>query len=420
MSTLSPLICIAVLWLLIKRFDPRLCLLLGGFALFTVRGEPLSALDSFAKAMTNAPMIEAVCSSMGFAAVLKATGSDAALVKRLATPIAKCRLLLPVGAIIIAFIVNIALPSGAGAAAAVAATLIPLLLRAGVSPQAAAASILLGTFGSMLSPGLSHNAIVADIVGITIRDVIAFHCFSSFLCLAVVICMFMLMMALQGDFRNNGNLLFSRTVARLSKNERLEDLKALTPLIPLALLFSSMAMPDLFQISIGGAMLAGGVFAVFVSFDRCRQIVEAFFSGMGQGFANVLGITISATVFAAGIQGIDGFQSMLQTFSEGENMLPVAGLIAFGFSAVAGSSDAITYAINQLVTAQPSLSPSVQLAAGTFVTQSAQLGRLLSPYSGAAMLLSQLCGIRSTSILRLTSAPLIVAFAALLFLRCIA
>lgn len=417
MSTLSPLLCIAVLWLLIKRFDPRLCLLLGGFALFTVRGEPLAALDSFAKAMTNAPMIEAVCSSMGFAAVLKATGSDAALVKRLAAPISKYRGLLPAGATVIAFIVNIALPSGAGAAAAVATTLIPLLLRAGISPQAAAASILLGTFGSMLSPGLSHNAIVADIVGITIRDVIAFHCISSFLSLAVVVCIFMLMMALQGDFRNNGNLLFSRTVAGSYGNERSEDLKALTPIIPLALLFASMAMPNLFRISIGGAMLAGSVFAVFVSFGSCRQIVEAFFAGMGQGFANVLGITISATVFAAGLQGIDGFRAMLQTFSEGENMVPVAGLIAFCFSAIAGSSDAITYAINQLVTVQPSLSSSVQLATGTFVTQSAQLGRLLSPYSGAAMLLSQLCGIRSTSILRLTSAPLIAAFAVLLFIR---
>ena len=89
MSTLSPLICIAVLGLLVKRVDPRLCLLLGGFALFTVQGNPLAAFDSFARAMTNAPMIEAVCSSMGFAAVLKTTGSDAALVERLAAPISR-------------------------------------------------------------------------------------------------------------------------------------------------------------------------------------------------------------------------------------------------------------------------------------------------------------------------------------------
>ena len=188
-------------------------------------------------------------------------------------------------------------------------------------------------------------------------------------------------------------------------------------MIPPALLFLSMAAPKLLPISIGGAMLAGGVFAALVSPNRCTQIVRAFFAGMGQGFANVLGITISATVFADGLVEIDGFRSALQTFAEGECMLPASGLMAFGFSAISGSSDAITYALNQLVTAQPSLSPSVQLAAGTFVTQSAQLGRLLSPYSGAAMLLSELCGIRSSSVLRLTSAPLLSAFVLLLLLR---
>lgn len=417
MSTLSPLICIAVLGLLVKRVDPRLCLLLGGFALFTVQGNPLATFDSFARAMTNAPMIEAVCSSMGFAAVLKTTGSDAALVERLAAPIRKGGILLPIAATVIAFIVNIALPSGAGAAAAVATTLIPLLLRAGVSPQACAASILLGTFGSMLSPGLAHNAIVAQIAGATIRQVIAFHFAGTLLALVVVIVVFEITAALQGDLRQCGNRGDTSGVAERPADTRRQNWKAVTPMIPPALLFLSMAAPKLLPISIGGAMLAGGVFAALVSPNRCTQIVRAFFTGMGQGFANVLGITISATVFADGLVEIDGFRSALQTFAEGECMLPASGLMAFGFSAVSGSSDAITYALNQLVTAQPSLSPSVQLAAGTFVTQSAQLGRLLSPYSGAAMLLSELCGIRSSSILRLTSAPLLSAFVLLLLLR---
>lgn len=417
MSTLSPLICLAVLVLLVKRLDPRLSLLVGGFALFALRGEPMAALDAFAKAMTNAPMIEAVCSSMGFAAVLKATGSDAALVERLAAPIARCGILLPAAATLIAFIVNIALPSGAGAAAAVATTLVPLLLRAGVSPQAAAASILLGTFGSMLSPGLAHNAVVAEIAGTDIRGVIAFHSASTFLALAVVVGVFMLAATLQGDLRLVGNS--SRTAGKPScPVGRIRDLlKAITPMVPLVLLLLAMAVTPSFPVGIGGAMLAGGVFAALVSPDRSAEITQAFFTGMGRGFANVLGITISATVFARGLEGVEGFRPALEAFAQGEAVLPASGLIAFVFSAAAGSSDAITYALNQLVTAQPALSPSVQIAAGTFVTQSAQLGRLLSPYSGAAMLLAELCGIRSTSILRLTGVPLVLAFAALLILR---
>lgn len=53
---------------------------------------------------------------------------------------------------LLTFAINIAIPSAAGVGAVVGTTLIPLLLRAGFKPAAAAAAVLMGTTGSLLSP----------------------------------------------------------------------------------------------------------------------------------------------------------------------------------------------------------------------------------------------------------------------------
>lgn len=417
-AQLSLLVCGAVLFFLLKKTDPRLCLLSGGFALFAVQGSWKAGLDAFANAMSNAPMIEAVCSSMGFAGALKASGCDRALVERLAMPIRRCRSFLPVGAVLIAFVINIALPSGAGAAAAVSTTLIPLLLRAGVSPRASAAAILLGTFGSMLSPGLAHNAIVAEIVGISIHETILFLLPSTLLALAVVAAILLILMKLGKDFSCESRFL---PESRFSRKEPIHSeatlLKAVAPAVPLAILLAPMLFEGFSHVSIGGAMLFGTLFAAAAAAASPQKMTEAFFTGMGKGFANVFAITLAASVFAQGLQNVALFREGISALAESASVLPAAGLTAFLFSAASGSSDAVTYALNQLVTAHPSLAPAEQLQLGTFVTLSAQLGRLASPYSGAAMLLAQMCGIRSTRMLRLTVLPLIAAFCAVLLLQ---
>ncbi|MEX6212121.1 hypothetical protein AB6G58_23230 [Providencia huaxiensis] len=67
------------------------------------------------------------------------------------------------------------MPSAAGCAAAVGATLIPLLIAARIHPAIAGGAVLCGTIGSMLSPGLSHNPFVAQMSNMSIVDLIARH-----------------------------------------------------------------------------------------------------------------------------------------------------------------------------------------------------------------------------------------------------
>lgn len=81
--------------------------------------------------------------------------------------------LIPI-ATIITFFINIAIPSAAGQWQP-GATLIPVLKSSGVRPATAGAAILAGTFGSMMSPGSSHSAMLSEMSGLTVTQVNLSH-----------------------------------------------------------------------------------------------------------------------------------------------------------------------------------------------------------------------------------------------------
>ena len=147
---------ILTVYALIKRLETRLVLFTAGFVLCLVSMDPLSALNSFAKSMTNNSLVMAICSSMGFAFIANYTQCDRSLVHYLAAPIRGLGVFLIPICTAVTFFINIAIPSAAGCAAAVGSTLIPVMLRAGIKPAAAAAAVMGGTIGSYLSPGTSH------------------------------------------------------------------------------------------------------------------------------------------------------------------------------------------------------------------------------------------------------------------------
>ena len=166
---------IATIYLLIKKYETRTVLIGVGLVMATITLNPMGALDAFAKQMTSGGLIMAICSSMGFAYVMKYTECDTHLVHLLTKPLGGLKFFLIPIATIITFFINIAIPSAAGCAAAVGATLIPVLKSAGVRPATAGAAILAGTFGSMMSPGSSHSAMISEMSGLTITEVNLSH-----------------------------------------------------------------------------------------------------------------------------------------------------------------------------------------------------------------------------------------------------
>ena len=133
-------IVIATVYFLIKQYDARFVLLASGIIMACIGGVPMSSLDSFAKNMTNGGLIQAVCSVMGFAMVMKITQCDKHLINFMAKALSRFRPFLIPGVVFATYAVNVALPSAAGTAAAAGAIFVPLMMSAGVHPAMAAAA----------------------------------------------------------------------------------------------------------------------------------------------------------------------------------------------------------------------------------------------------------------------------------------
>lgn len=91
---IAVLVVLITVWALIKRYETRLVLITSGLVLSMLALSPMDALDAFAKSMTNAALIQAICGAMGFAFVISYTRCDEHLVTLLAKPLAKLGLFL--------------------------------------------------------------------------------------------------------------------------------------------------------------------------------------------------------------------------------------------------------------------------------------------------------------------------------------
>ena len=161
--------------LLILKKDTKTVLLGAGIIMCIAALKPLDAFDAFKDNMIQTGLITSVCSVMGFSFVMKITQVDKHLVHSLAKILVKIRPLLIPGVIISTFIVNISLNSASGVTAAVGTIFIPLLISMGVKPAMAASAVILGTWGSMLSPGLDHQSVISQIANVEVIDVIKVH-----------------------------------------------------------------------------------------------------------------------------------------------------------------------------------------------------------------------------------------------------
>ena len=81
------LVIFAVVYCLIKRYETRLVLIGSGLLLCLISWNLVGGLNAFAKSMTNASLVMAICGSMGFAFVAKYTEADRSLVHYLSAPI---------------------------------------------------------------------------------------------------------------------------------------------------------------------------------------------------------------------------------------------------------------------------------------------------------------------------------------------
>ncbi len=398
-------------WALIKRYETRLVLIASGLFLCIISWDLMGGLDAFAKSMTNSSLVMAICSSMGFAYVAKYTGADRSLVHYLASPIRGLGIFLIPVCTTITFFVNIAIPSAAGCAAAVGSTLIPVMLRAGIKPAAAAAAVLGGTIGSYLSPGTSHNPYVANMAKMDVMDFIAYHAPYSFMIGAISVVGILIVCFVLGDHKGSTEARVDES--KLQKNEpdfKPNPLNALVPIIPITLLLVGNIWVPAMKMGVAQAMVLGAVIGLVIGRANPQNFTKEFFNGTGKGYADVMGIIIAAGVFAAGLRSaglIDAFVSMLKDSNDIARWGGSIGPWIMGV--ITGSGDAATLAFNETVTPHAAdFGMTIEGLGGlAFLTGAA--GRTMSPIAGVTILVSGIAMVSPIEVVKRTALPMTVA-----------
>lgn len=191
--------------------------------------------------------------------------------------------------------------------------------------------------------------------------------------------------------------------------ERINPLKAIAPLVPLVILLLGNSYVPVIKMGVAQAMVIGAIFALIVSWVNPQQFTKDFFKGMGEGYGSVMGIIITAGVFAAGLKAtglIDAFVEVLKSSNEiarwGGSFGP------FIMAAITGSGDAATFCLNEAVTPHVASFGMPIPNLGAMALISGQMGRTMSPIAGVVIVLSGLAMVPPIQLVKRTAIPLIV------------
>ncbi|MDL2060056.1 C4-dicarboxylate transporter DcuC [Mesosutterella sp. AGMB02718] len=401
---------IATIYGLIKRWETRLVLIAAGFLLCCVSLQPMAALNAFAKSMTNNSLIMAICGSMGFAFVASYTKCDRSLVYYLSSPIKGLGIFLIPICTLITFLVNIAIPSAAGCAAAVGSTLIPVMLRARIKPAAAAAAVLAGTIGSYLSPGTSHNPFVAKMAGISVMDFIGTHMWYSIMCGVILIVGTAIVCFILGDGKGDENAQVDQSKLMSNDGFKPNPLGALVMIVPIAILVVGNVWVPAIKTGVAQAMLIGAICALLVARADPQQFSREFFKGMGKGYADVLGIIIAAGVFAAGLRTSGLIDAGIAALKESNEFARWGGSLGpWIMGVLSGSGDAATLAFNETVTPHAKEFGMTIESLGGLAFLSGALGRTMSPIAGVTILVSGIAMVNPLEVVKRTCIPCVIA-----------
>ena len=432
---------VAVVALLIMKKDTKTVLIGVGLVLCVLCLKPLDGLGAFTSYMTKAGLIKAICASMGFAFVMKFTGCDRALVNLLTRPLGNIRFLLIPLVVALTYFINIAIPSAAGCSAAVGATLIPVMMAAGVKPEMAGAAVFAGTFGGVLSPGSAHNVFVADMVkahnpSYTVQDVIGVQFSSAITALIVVLIVISITAIVCKDYTKGVNYLAQREGGASSaaansaagsnldaQPQKINVLYALMPLVPLVILIiggtsklNTISFLKWTKMGVAEAMLLGAIVTIVITLSNPQKITKEFFKGMGSAYADIMGIIIAAGVFVAGLSACGAIDFVIEWLKGEQGYVKFGGtFVPFFMGIVTGSGDAASMAFNTAVTVHADALGFEQDKLGMAVAISGALGRSASPIAGACIVCAGLAMVSPIQIAKRTALGMFLSVCVIAF-----
>ncbi len=410
MLIIGALIVLGVIWLLLKRYESRMVLIAAGILMCIIAGKPMASLDAFAKSMTNAGLITSVCSCMGFALCMKYTGCDKHLVVMIGKVLKKMGFLLIPGATLATFIINIAIPSAAGCSAAVGVIFIPIMMAAGIHPAMAAAAVKSGTYGSMLNPGLVHNGVIAKLAGVQVTDVIAHHMLATVvgvLVAAVTLTVIAVLLKENKGYEPESGIINE-------EDFKINPLYALMPLLPvIILLLGSTGMVSILKMGVPQAMVIGAIVSLAVTRKDPVKLTKSFFDGMGDAYANIIGIIISVGVFVAGLNSLGLIKALINWMLNSTGIVKIAATFGpFLLALISGSGDAATVAFNEAVTPHAVDFGLNTMSMGSMAALGGTLGRTISPIAGATIICAGIAGVDPMEVCKRNALGIVLALLA--------
>lgn len=438
------IIIIGAVYLLIKQYETRMVLLGAGFLMAIVSLHPMVALNAFSTNMVASALIQNICATLGFAAVLNLTQCDKHLIHALANGLSHIRPILIPGVAIATFVINIALPSAAGCAAAVGVILIPLLISQGIAPVIAASAVMLGTFGSMLSPALSHNGNVVEIATkagekINAMDFIITIAPASIVAVVIGAVFLAIIAKIRKEDKDYHDPEWS---TQETEQIKVNPFFAILPLVPIIVLLTLSVfiyfidnkgafqniqwLQEIFtkenkdakiaagwgrQLGVPHVMLIGAFLCLLFTRTSPTKATKDFFNGMGKGYGDVLGIIIAAGVFVAGMKALGIEAALIAALKEAHGgVVKIAATYGpFLLGVVSGSGDAAALAFNGSVTPHAKDFGLTIPEMGSLAALAGSLGRTMSPLAGAAIICAGIAKVSPIEMTKRNAPGMIVA-----------
>lgn len=393
---------------IVKRYETRMVLFTSGILMAVISGNFMAAIEAFSKTMVHGTLVPVICTVMGFAYVMKYTKCDAHMVHLLAGSMSKMRPILIPGTVMLTFLINIALPSAAGCAAAVGAIMIPTMTASGIHPAIAASAVMAGTFGGTLSPGTAHAPFIAKLADMDIMSVIAGHTVAAIVCGLIGAIGLYLVAVVR---KEHTGYVSSESAAEQDKTFEVNYIKAIVPVFPLILLIlGSKQLEILPLISVPEAMIFGTIVGLIVSRCNPQELSKQFFNGIGHAYGGIIGLIVSAAVFTKGMELIGITGELINVMKTSDQIATFAA--AFGpmiIAALCGSGDAATLAFNGSITPHAADFGFSISDLGSAAFLSGTFGRAISPVAGAAIVCAQLANVDPIEISKRNMPGMVVA-----------
>jgi C4-dicarboxylate transporter, DcuC family len=438
--------------LVIRGWDVRLVLLSAALAISAMAGDVARVLREFLATFSNEKFVVPICTAMGFAYVLRHTGCERHLVLLLVKPLRYVRWLLVPGVIVVGFLVNIPVISQTSTAVCIGPVVVPLMRAAGYSMPTIGACLLLGASvgGELLNPGAPELLTVFDKTRVDTK-VQAYHYLPPLVLMQLVVSLLVFWaMSLMWERRAAAlapavdvDAPFTAGVNPAASQAeippRINLLKALVPLVPLALLFAAGPPLHLFEIPdewvvlpkadgerdsayssrlTGLAMLVGVLAAAAVTPSKSRDCLKQFFEGAGYGFTHIISLIVTATCFGKAIEAAGLAETLGHLITDSPGLMqPLAAFVPLSFAAISGSGMASTqslYGFFHGPAASLGLDP---VSVGGLVSLGSAAGRTMSPVAAVVLMCATLTGTNPFTLAKRVALPLLSGMIVVVMLR---